>query len=46
MCNIILPMNNKIKLMIYYPKFNTTNLVISNNFSRLSSYLSTKNVVY
>ena len=27
------PLLNKIKLIIYYPKFNKINLVICNNFS-------------
>ena len=38
--------NNKIKLIIYSPKFNTTNLTIYNNFSSLTSHLSMFNVVY
>ena len=31
--------NNKIKLIIYYPKFNTANLIIYDNFSPHISYL-------
>ena len=38
--------NNKIKLIIYSPKFNTTNFVISNNFSPSTSHLSTTNAEY
>ena len=34
-------LNNKIKRIIFYPKFNTTNLVFSNNFSSSTSHLST-----
>ena len=39
-------LNNKINLIIYYPIFNTTNLVVSNNFSPLTSNLTTTNVIY
>ena len=38
--------HNKIKLIIYYPKFNTTSLIISNNFSHSTSHLNTTSVVY
>ena len=37
--------NNKIKLLIYYPKFNTTNLVSYNNVSSSTSHLTTNDVV-
>ena len=37
---------NKIKLVIYLPKFNTTKLVIYNNFSPSTNYLSMTNVTY
>ena len=39
-------LKNKIKLIIYYFKFNLTNLFIYNNFSSLICYLSTTNAVY
>ena len=38
--------NNKIKVIIYYSKFNATDLFSYYNFFPLTSYLSTKNVMY
>ena len=32
--------NSKIKLIMYNPKFNTINLIICNNFSPSTNYLS------
>ena len=37
---------NKIKLIIYYSKFNTINLVINNNFSPSDSHFRMTNLVY
>ena len=37
--------NNEIELITYYSKYNTTNLIIYNNFSASTCHLSTTNVV-
>ena len=44
----ILPIdpNKKIKLIIYYDKFKTSNLVINNNSSLLIGVLQKTNVIY
>ena len=37
--------DNKVKLVIYYTKFKTTNLVVRNNSSPQTSWLNETNVV-
>ena len=41
---LILP--KKVRLMIYYNKFKTSNLIISNNFSSSTELLDRTNIVY
>ena len=46
-CDIsLMDSKDEIKLIVYYPKYNTTNLIISYNFSPSASHFSRSNVVY